>query len=139
MSDNDFYDPAHYSNPNYEEPPEQESEPEYEQDPDECDFEEEEICCENCNEFLAECEGDYNGLCEECYTRTHHPRIWEEQQAEREWADRLNETEDEEEEEEDINEEDRIVLEELLDDNERRIDIQNRIDRSTERRRLLVV
>lgn len=144
MSDNDFYDPAHYSNPNYEEPPEQESEPEYERDPDECDFEEEENCCENCNEFLTGCEGDYNGLCQDCYTRTHHPRIWEEQQAQREWEEHINETEhineseDEEEDEEEINEENIIIWEGILDDMERRTDIQDRIDRATERRRLLV-
>jgi hypothetical protein len=136
MSDNDFYDPAHYSNPNYEEPPEYESEPEYEQDPDECDFEEEEICCENCSNELTGNEGDYNGLCEECYTRTHHPQIWAEQQTQREWEEHLEE--EDEEEEEEINEEDRIVWEGLLDDMERRTDIQNRIDRSTERRRLLM-
>ena len=114
MSDNDFYDPANYHNPNYTEDAmyahswekycdDNGIEPDYEPDPFECDFdeEEEECLCENCNEELKDRDCDYDGLCEECYTRTYHPQTWLEEKAKRDWEERCNQIDEEEEEDTD--------------------------------------
>ena len=99
MCDNDYYDPANWYNPNFSGFPEDdyESEPEFEPDPEECD----EPCCEICGDELRNFEMEYDGYCEECYTKTFHRQVWEEEQARRDWLEHINQPEEEEEEEPD--------------------------------------